>query len=465
MFVFLPISMFFYALLGKNKRRYALAVIAFFFYVLMNASSPWNLIYFAALGVYSYLCGRLIVKKRRAWLCALMCLLPYVVLFSARIVSYFNLIESFVYPVGFTVSVLFSTSYLITQYRSKQGFVGNIIDLALYISFFPILIVGPIIRFSDFSYIVRAENIKFNMSNAASGVRLFAIGVIKRMAVGAALFDMYYSLFALFSDSPNFMVLIFMLISVYFAAFFTVAGYLDIGVGLARMYGLPIETYTVADPFNASTVTTYFGNLFNGLLLWTDDYLVSPLLERVGEGRPRRAAFVRAACCGTVFILFIRSSPAALLLIIPSVIFFYIAYRTRLDDRLAARSGLRALMTFLTMIAVASIWVFVTLGEPLEMVQTLEEVAPDNPEYRMDQILAAFSWIKYFFVMLIAGVITWTSIVEAYMRAPELSKQKVYPAAQYISFVSVILLFFFTVIFFVPQYSIYDTTPFLNLYI
>ena len=462
MFVFLPASICLYALLGNRWRRQALAAISFCFFLLLNISAPLNLLYIAGLIAYSYVSASFLRRYRKAWLCAATCVLPYIVWFTVRMIAYFN--EGFAYPIGLTVSVIFSTSYIVTQYRSREKAVGNLLDLALYISFFPVIIVGPLIRFTDFVHLVKRDNISFDISNVASGARLFAIGVIKRIAVGAVLFDMYYVFFTLFSESPNFIVMVFMLVSVYFATFFTIAGYMDIGVGLSRMYGFKLETFTVADPFHASTLTMYFGNLFNGLLLWLDDYITEPLLSFVGRDKQRLSSLVRALCCGIVFIFFIRSSPFALTLIAPAVVFFYIAYRTRLDEWLAERSGLRTLMTVLTMTAVASFWVFMTLGDPLQVVESLDVFTSDVPEYRMDQVLSTFSWIKYLFVMLLAGVVMWTSRVESYMRAPELSKQKVYPLAQYLSLVCVILLFLLTVIFFMPQYSTYDTVPFLHLF-
>ena len=464
MFIFLPCSLCFYAIIGKERRRTCLTVIFFFYHILLNISAPLNMLYLPCLIAYCYLAARLLTVKKSAPLCVILCALPYAVLFAVRYLAYFAP-EGFDYPVGFTVAVLFSTSYIVTQYRQKREMLGGILDLILYLSFFPSLIVGPIIRYDDFVRLVAKPDIRFGITNLASGTRMFAIGVIKRIAVGAVLYEMYDVFFTHLGDTPSVVVTIFILITLYFATFFTISGYIDIGVGLARMYGLSLETFTVADPFRASTFTVYFGNLFTGLSLWIDDYLVSPLLSLTGENKIRLPSLIRAACYGFVAILFIRSTPAMLALSVPVAAFFYIGLRFRLDERLSTRTGPRALMTVLTMTSVAVVWVFIMLGDPKIVVDYIGDITGDNAEYRMDQILSTFSLMKYLFVMLVASLVMWLSRVESYTRAPELAAKTVLPAAQYIAFVLLIVLFFFTVIFFLPQFSVYDSVPFLRLFI
>lgn len=464
MFLFLPISMCVYAVVGKNRRRICLTIIFIAFYLLFNIRSPLNMLYLPCLIVYSYLSMKLLKIKRNAPLCVLLCALPYIALFTVRGIAYFGS-GDFLYPVGLTVSVLFSTSYIITQYRQNGTEAGTFFDLVRYILFFPVMIAGPIVRYEDFLRITDEKEIRFDNANVASGIRLFCIGAVKRIAVGAVLYEMYDVFFELFYDTPNILVTVFMLVTVYFFVFFTIAGYIDIGVGLAKMYGLSLETYVVADPFRASTFTTYFGNLFTGLSLWIDDYLIAPVFSRVPENKKRLSSLIRAVCYGVVSILFIRSTPAMIALSVPVVIFFYISFRYRLDERLSHRTGLRTLMTLVTMVAVATVWVFILLGDPRLIVDYIEDMTAENSEYRMDQILSTFSGMKYLFVMIIAGLAMWVSRIEAYMRAPELSKKKVYTWVQYISFALILVMFSFTVIFFLPQFEIYNYTPFLHLFI
>ena len=464
MFLFLPISMCVYALVGKKRKRICLAIIFIAYYLLLNLRSPLNMLYLPCLIVYCYLSVKLFDVKKNVPLCIFLCVVPYLALFAARGMAYFGS-GSFVYPVGLTVATLFSTSYIITQYSQGRVRTGKLLDLVLYILFFPVMIVGPIVRYEDFLRFSDEDSICFDRSNVASGIRLFCIGVIKRVAVGAVLYEMYDVLFSLFSDTPNLLVTVFILFTVYFAAFFTISGYMDIGVGLAKMYGLSLETYTVADPFRASTFTVYFGNLFTGLSLWIDDYLINPLISRTGNNKKRISSFIRAICYGIISVLFIRSTPSMIALAVPVTAFFYIAFRFQLDERLAHRTGLRTVMTFVTMILTATVCVFMLLGDPRLVVGYLEDMTGENSEYRMDQILSTFSDLKYLFVMLIAGISIWVSRIEAHMRAPELSAHKAYPAAQYISFLLILVTFSFVVVFFLPRFEIYGHTPFLHLFI
>ncbi len=464
MFLFLPISMCVYALVGKNRRRICLAAIFIAFYLLLNIHSPLNLVYLPCLIAYSYLAMKLLRIKRSAFLCGILCAVPYFVLIAVRLLAYFGS-DSFIYPIGFTVAVLFSTSYIITQYRQREKELGSFFDLVLYILFFPVMIVGPIIRYEDFLRISNEDAISFDRANVASGIRLFCIGVIKRVAVGAVLYEMYDVFLGLFYDSPNPLVTVFILVTVYFATFFTIVGYIDIGVGLAKMYGLSFEIYAIADPFRASTFTVYFGNLFTGLSLWIDDYVVRPLLAFAGEDKKRLPSFIRAVCYSVISIMFIRSTPAMIVLSVPVTLFFYIALRYRLDEKLSRRMGLRTVMTLITMLAVSVVWIFIMLGDPRLVVDYLGGMTGENSEYRMDQILSTFSGMKYIFVMIIAGLSMWVSRIEAYMIAPDLSEKKVYPVVQYISSLLILVTFSFAVVFFLPQFEIYDYAPFLYLYI
>jgi len=117
------------------------------------------------------------------------------------------------------------------------------------------------------------------------------------------------------------------------------------------------------------------------------------------------------------------------------------------------------------MFSVAAVWVFIILGDPRLIVNYIGDMTGENSEYRMDQILSIFSGMKYIFVMIIAGLSMWVSRIEAYMRAPELSEKKAYPMTQYISFLLILVMFSFTVVFFLPQFEIYDYIPFLYLFI
>ena len=135
MFLFLPLALIFYTVIGKSYRPVALGVISGAFQVLLHLSNPIGMLYLPLLTLYTYLGGKLMRRFRALPLAVTVCVLPYLALLAARFFAYVSW-EGFVYPVGFTVAVIFSTSYLITQRKSLAGEVGNAFHLFLYLFFF-----------------------------------------------------------------------------------------------------------------------------------------------------------------------------------------------------------------------------------------------------------------------------------------------------------------------------------------
>ena len=339
---------------------------------------------------------------------------------------------------------------------------GNPLDLALYLLFFPIMIAGPVITYSSFAMITKEESISFDISRAASGIRIFAVGFIKRIAIGAVLFKSYSFLVSFSNDSPNILLVLIMLILVYTAVFFTISGYADMGVGLARIYGISLNYKGASNPFRIPTITEYFRITFRGLSEWVDETLVEPTLSLTKGKAPY---IVRTVFYSITSILFVRSTLSSLALIVPMLILFYATFRGQLERRLSTRTGLRALCSLTTILAVAILWVFTLIGDFNSFTSYFSGLTGTNPEYYLDKIFLSVSALKYLFVILITALIIWMSRIEEHLDAPTASPGRVYATVQYIAPILTLILFITTILFFLPQFSVYDTVPFTKLFV
>lgn len=460
LFLFLPLSLIFYLLFGKKRRRLCLLIICVIYHFLQNLMHPLNMLFLPGLIVYTYFIGKLLTRKKSRLLCVLLCLLPCLFLAALRIPAYHG-VSGFVYPTGFTVATLSAVSCLITFFRGEERASGDLLSVTAYLAFFPIMIVGPLIRYPDFLRLTSEENIEFDLKNVASGARLFMTGFIKRIAVGAVLFENFHLFITLSENVPNIIFGLFLMVLIYFAVFFIISGYNDMAVGLCRLYGLTLYEKSFG-PFHAYTPDSYSFQLFGSLKPWIDDYLVKPL---TASGRHSRNYELLLGSClqATLILLLVRSTPRSLLLLLPLFVLNYLFRRFSLEDKLRQSSGLRFVFSLIAIPLFALIWMYLILDNPSEIFAYIGGITHDNTEYRTNLVLSTFSGLKYLFVLLVAALTVWWRQTEGQMMVIR-SPQKKDAVLFSVSTGFLLLFFLFTVVFFLPQYSVYDTRPFLYLF-
>jgi hypothetical protein len=410
------------------------------------------MIWLPLLIIYTYFAQKTSAKYGKVWLTALLCVVPFVGLVGVRTLAYMH-IQGFVYPVGITMPVLFSISYMWDC--REDGAKRDMFSLASYICFFPLKILGPIVCYNDFCRITDNENIDFSLYSVADGVRLYAIGFVKRIAVGAVLVEGYQRIFTYSWDSPSLVTLMLLLVLIFFGVFFAVSGYYDMGVGIARMFGFKIAEVNV-NPFTVATVNEYSAGLFGSLRVWVKKYVLMPFRKDGGKPLPNTVKMV-AYCIFTVVI--IRSDLSALLLCIPLSLFSLASAKLGLAKERGRknRTGLRLLFGFLTMLVMATLWVFFTIGNG----GIFEDVGSSlgNAEYQTDMMLISFSWIKYLLVILL-GACTVVPRTDTAIKISAGLSPRLRAVRDYGSMVIMLVIFIFTAMFFLPQFEIYNTVPF-----
>lgn len=184
--------------------------------------------------------------------------------------SHFD-ISTIILPVGISFFTFQSLSYTLDIYRNKLNPVKNILDYALFVSFFPQLISGPIVRASAF---IPQISHKYNLSGAESGHAIFLIlnGLIKKIIVAdfisINLVDRIFDSPLSYSGFENLMAVYAYTLQIYC----DFSGYTDIATGVALLLGfrLPVNFNS---PYKATSVRDFWRRWHISLSTWLRDYL------------------------------------------------------------------------------------------------------------------------------------------------------------------------------------------------
>ena len=184
-------------------------------------------------------------------------------------------ISHIVLPVGISFFTFQAISYIVDVYRQKSPVVKNILDFGFYLSFFPQLVAGPIVRAAEF---IPQMYRKYQLRKEEMGHALFLIscGLIKKMAISDYIsvnfVDRVFEQPILYSGFENLMAAYGYALQIYC----DFSGYTDIAIGLALLMGfhLPVNFNS---PYQAHNITDFWRRWHISLSLWLRDYLYIPL--------------------------------------------------------------------------------------------------------------------------------------------------------------------------------------------
>jgi len=184
-------------------------------------------------------------------------------------------------PIGISFYTFQLISYNIDVYRGDVPAQKNFVDLATYISLFPQLIAGPIVRYSDVAIQLRERT--HSLQKAATGVRRFVIGLSKKVLIANVLGEICET----FKASNDKSVLFFWIYAVAFClhVYFDFSGYSDMAIGLGKMFGFDfLENFNY--PYISKSITEFWRRWHMSLGSWFRDYVYIPLGgSRVGKLR------------------------------------------------------------------------------------------------------------------------------------------------------------------------------------
>ncbi|MBS6501034.1 MULTISPECIES: MBOAT family O-acyltransferase [Clostridium] len=287
-FIFLPLVLFLYYISGKKIRNYILLLASLIFYA-------WGGVNYLKILMVSilinYIFGLLIDKTvdrshLRKFILILGIILNLALLFYYKYYDFFieninnilnmNLeLKRIVLPIGISFFTFQGMSYIIDIYRNDGKVNKNIFSVALYISFFPQLVAGPIIKYKiiDEQIRVRKESIDY----FSYGINRFVIGLGKKIIISDMLGAISDNIFLLANSSGIDMITAWIGAICYtLQIYFDFSGYSDMAIGLGHLFGFKFpENFNY--PYISRSITEFWRRWHISLSTWFKEYLYIPL--------------------------------------------------------------------------------------------------------------------------------------------------------------------------------------------
>lgn len=180
-------------------------------------------------------------------------------------------------PIGISFYIFQAISYVVDTYRDDKNFESDLINLALYISFFPKLIEGPIVQYHTIKNEIKER--KESFESFSLGINRFIIGIGKKVLLANHLGIVADAVFDAFNEPMNtYSVLLLWLgaISYTLQIFFDFVGYSDMAKGLGEMFGFHFpENFDY--PYTSRSLSEFWRRWHMSLQTWFRDYVYIPL--------------------------------------------------------------------------------------------------------------------------------------------------------------------------------------------
>jgi len=292
--IFLPIVFAIYWIIGTKKRKLqnlALLLASFYFY----ACWDWRFLFLLMFSIcLDYYTGIKIDQakmptQRKMWMLISVCVnlgflmfFKYLNFFVESLVESLNIIGyhpdikmlNIILPIGISFYTFHGLSYIFDIYNHRISSEKNFIDYALFVSFFPLLVAGPIERATHLLPQIKKKR-TFNYANSVDGLKQILWGLFKKIAVAdlCATFvnDVFanyqhYGSIALTAGAVMFAIQIYCDFS----------GYTDIALGTARLFGIEL-LQNFSFPYFSRNIAEFWRRWHISLSSWFRDYLYIPI--------------------------------------------------------------------------------------------------------------------------------------------------------------------------------------------
>ena len=288
-YLFLPVTLALYYAAPMKLRNFVLLVMSIIFYgwdvkhyiLLMLATIALD--YSMAIAV-----SAAVKRGKRTgakWLLALTVALILAILgffkyfgFAADIFSSLTGISVSVpevtLPVGISFYTFQSLSYVIDVYRQECAAQLNPVTFGAYVTMYPQLIAGPIVRYVDVEKQLQKRTHSFAMF--ADGIRLFSVGLAKKVLLANPAGEMWTRYLEMPSDERSFVGAVLGGVFYTFQIYFDFSGYSDMAVGLGKMLGFEF-CMNFNYPYTATSIQDFWRRWHISLSTWFREYVYIPL--------------------------------------------------------------------------------------------------------------------------------------------------------------------------------------------
>ncbi|MBQ8431824.1 MAG: MBOAT family protein [Clostridia bacterium] len=289
LFAYLPLTLLIYYLVPRPFRNLVLFITSLFFYgwgepvyiLLMVLSITTAYAFGFLIGRYRESAPR---KARAAMIASLIVNLAFLLFFK-----YYNFIAQNLsllpfltlpvlpelkLPIGISFYTFQIMSYTMDLYRGDCRLQKNYISFGTYVTLFPQLIAGPIVRYRDVDEQLQAR--RETLADVSSGIERFCVGLAKKILVGDMMASCHRYFQTLGEQSPTtlgaWLTVIFYTLHLYY----DFSGYSDMAIGLGRMFGFQFpENFNY--PYISKSITEYWRRWHISLSTWFREYVYIPL--------------------------------------------------------------------------------------------------------------------------------------------------------------------------------------------
>ena len=209
-------------------------------------------------------------------------------------------------PIGISFYTFQALSYVIDVYRGKEEAQKSILNVGLYIAFFPQLIAGPIVRYGTISKQLKERTHSFEQFSA--GAWRFTIGLSKKILLANQLAVLSRVAFERQGSELSTLLAWAGALAFMLQIYFDFSGYSDMAIGLGKMFGFTfLENFNY--PYLARSISEYWRRWHISLGEWFRDYLYYPLslgpAIKLRKAAAKKMSRKAAGVVSTVFILFV----------------------------------------------------------------------------------------------------------------------------------------------------------------
>ena len=287
--IFLPVTLILYYLVPRKAKNLVLLIMSLVFYawgepvyvLLMIFSIIYN--YYAARSISYY--RNTNKKKLRTFvfvMClivnlGLLCFFKYYGFVIENINALFHAslpIRNIALPIGISFYTFQTLSYVIDVYRGNVRVQKNIINFGAYITMFPQLIAGPIVRYTDIER--QLTNRVLSFEKFAEGCAWFIVGLAKKVLLANNIGMLYDAVFAQVAPERAVLTTWLGVIAFTFQIYFDFSGYSDMAVGLGKMLGFEfVQNFNY--PYISKSATEFWRRWHISLGTWFREYVYIPL--------------------------------------------------------------------------------------------------------------------------------------------------------------------------------------------
>lgn len=305
LFIFLPVVLIAHTLIRNNTARNGLLIAASLIFYAYG--EPIYIAMLIGSVAVNYIFGSILQKRKYKPVLIIAVLANILLLvvfkYAGFLIEIINIIPGvalpvpeLIMPIGISFFTFQAISYIIDTYRSEEAEKTSFFKVLLYISLFPQLIAGPIVKYNTIRN--QISDRKVTADGMAAGIRRFIIGLSKKMLISNAVGYAADTVFAMQTADIGTPLAWLGAISYTLQIYFDFSGYSDMALGLGKMLGFDFpENFNY--PYSAAGIREFWRRWHMSLTGWFREYLYIPLGgNRKGKARQIFNSMIVFICTG-----------------------------------------------------------------------------------------------------------------------------------------------------------------------